>query len=895
MVHFNFCKMRNINRDLNEFESWIYSAIFAQLRANYLVKKSGVRMTLSEKHSYDRTVAIVEHVEKKLLTLKEKEAVQRDEADEVSRVSAKLEAESSMSMAKDSITSERRDSVLEVSENRRGSTLEVSENRRGSILGVLENRRGSIVKPSDDRRGSVHEVTHEYLSADDESASIELEEVNGRYAAEQRKLQLYSFFSRKVAYLLISSNTAAIIAGQIRQAKSAAKEMMDKSPMASLLPPDQYAEKLLLSTVDIMATRFEGLLEVALQFLQLIRLREKSYEMKFCKCVCVSLIAKYDEEARQREKGEGIAASKIQAIARGVRVRRLIALVWEQAAEQYNREEARAQAAFVEPDIDAQSTSSKPSVTSMSIKKQPTFIDRFRTSKAHSFDETVRTNEDLFSTAVTMAETETTWARVVLAEEMRNGCVIEVSLCPTCDMRRPAAQMETVASDFRLKLKKLKPALTVTKEAKKCQEVESTEESFKEKLGEVEILLDDNRKSADCTSQSKTARASIEWIDDYNERKRSTEDFVKYGVRFRLKITGLLCHSFYRIKLLIASHYKPRSDMKGINLTGIMHNIRLCFVTLFTLSSPPEPPIEIKVDLMHFDRRNDSASNALTESVVNKLQKLSTTLKATRSMTPAQRNSLTANSASDVMDRARTAYRVVACRVSWESGECNGIAVSKYVLQRLSRDFSGVSLHKNKNWETIATTCTAFYTDTITESDSMQLPNEVAYRVKGWNDCGWSEYSEPLVVVLQEKSLMPDQLQRVQQNLITRLHAESVERGDNMMAKYATMMTPSRSSQRENQGLLNEAMTGTDTLQHVDTSTVQQWLNKLSEACPLDSSTTETEKQQLSSIDVVAKLEAIEKSFQSHKRLPNNSIHAVRSKKKTNRNVFLSTSTSLFV
>ena len=42
-------------------ELWLKDAISSCIKKNYYLKKSGVRMTLEQKHTYDRTAKVIEH------------------------------------------------------------------------------------------------------------------------------------------------------------------------------------------------------------------------------------------------------------------------------------------------------------------------------------------------------------------------------------------------------------------------------------------------------------------------------------------------------------------------------------------------------------------------------------------------------------------------------------------------------------------------------------------------------------------------------------------------------------------------------------------------------------------------------------------------------------------
>lgn len=52
-----------------------------------------------------------------------------------------------------------------------------------------------------------------------------------------------------------------------------------------------------------------------------------------------ALVAAYAADERTREKGEAVAASRLQAFGRGIIARRKIQEVWQIAQEQFDREE----------------------------------------------------------------------------------------------------------------------------------------------------------------------------------------------------------------------------------------------------------------------------------------------------------------------------------------------------------------------------------------------------------------------------------------------------------------------------------------------------------------------------------------------------------------------------
>lgn len=59
------------------------------------------------------------------------------------------------------------------------------------------------------------------------------------------------------------------------------------------------------------------------------------------RCVSFALTVGYSADERTRDKGEAIAASRLQAFGRGIIARRKIRMVWQMAAEQFDREEVQ--------------------------------------------------------------------------------------------------------------------------------------------------------------------------------------------------------------------------------------------------------------------------------------------------------------------------------------------------------------------------------------------------------------------------------------------------------------------------------------------------------------------------------------------------------------------------
>jgi hypothetical protein len=232
------------------------------LKKNYYLKKSGVKLSLEQKHEWDRTVRPIERVIGKILKIHPYQPhVAKIEGAQALLLKLKEKKAGNHLTAKEHDTQTQNKSGGKGENNsvHSASTLSSSHHHRLSTDGThasMPSSPTSQSRPStaDQPAPSVQETIEE-----DEAKIVELDEMTP-LEKEIRYMHCFEYACHSLSQLIINEAGITVsvfedsdlkpsltIARNSQRAVESATETLEKSSVASNLPPDQFHEKMLIA------------------------------------------------------------------------------------------------------------------------------------------------------------------------------------------------------------------------------------------------------------------------------------------------------------------------------------------------------------------------------------------------------------------------------------------------------------------------------------------------------------------------------------------------------------------------------------------------------------------------------------------------------------------------
>jgi hypothetical protein len=246
---------------MNKITQWVREALLNCLKKNYYLKKSGVRLSLEQKHEWDRTVRPMERAIGKILLLHP-------------YVPPVVKIEGAQALLLQLKDRKHQDPLKEHSSNK--ATSPPPSSSQHSLASDHLHRPSSPndtasnpSSPSHSRPTTAEQPPHgaggqqqggaEVEEAEEEEKIVELDEMTS-HEKEIRYLHCFDYACQSLSSLLANEAGTTISVFEDRDLKSSltvakfsqravegATETLEKSAVASNLPPEQFREKMLVT------------------------------------------------------------------------------------------------------------------------------------------------------------------------------------------------------------------------------------------------------------------------------------------------------------------------------------------------------------------------------------------------------------------------------------------------------------------------------------------------------------------------------------------------------------------------------------------------------------------------------------------------------------------------
>jgi hypothetical protein len=753
----------------SELQPWICDAISATVKKYYHLKKSGVRLSLDQKHAWMRTVHPIEHALRPITAAINAEILKQQEA----QASAATPINSRKSVVVKLTVDETPGGSSPSSRPQTGENLsrpgtgeeDISRPGTGNKENAQDDKNS---KDKTDQHASKKSSKSGKKEQQKEAEPGE-EETLSHSEADKKYVVAINYFSKNISAIFISfidnpqekpcNQCGIIFHSKVMRSMQDALDMLENNAIAKLLPPDQYQDKL-LTTASKQLIKWDLLADLAYRFAHSINFRETTWRQDVVMCICYCVVVKFYSEKYFRDKGNHVAASRIQGLVRGVLVRKKVRAIWAEAEEESERQMTQRL---------SRSTTLEPGLHRG--------LSRAFSRKASMLNEEAENKQrvpDSVDWALTQVLTSPTLSSVTLTVQIKKGS----KHFPPLKRRQ----------------KSIRCLARITKQPQQLPDIgNSVDTALSEleiKQGEIEVLLDDlqrlnlkNTESYWVLGQDKTYSelfAVCKWDDETDGENESNNSMAKCTVA----IQGLLPYRRYRVCVLTNALFCP-TPPNGPNKAPILsqnslETVRICNVIITTAATFPLTPKMNPEDILHYDAKqlphllrsesdhtvhagmlvSDEMSAPIT--VVDKIQALNVLKKKnhgvlSKSVLSSFSKSMNVSQLSDkthsvdstmnsivAIPTTHPLHRILACRITWTVPYSNGSAITSYEVQKRLL-LPGNSSDMADRWVTIATTPTPSYSDFIEQK--FDVPNPVVmYRVRACNEIGWGQYSAPLNV-----------------------------------------------------------------------------------------------------------------------------------------------------
>jgi len=737
------------------FTQWIRDSIYQGLMKNYKLKKSGVKMNLDQKHLYDKVVAPVEMVMKRILK-QEPMVITVMASEKQSLMESTKAAAASVVMgggkafAKKALEEKKEKKRLEEEAVKKAADEE--KNKKKKKKSKKQNDVDDGVLPA----GALKLEDMTPLELD--KAYIHCFEVFAtRVTTVYCKCLNMSINDVKIAKSVrVSHNTAF----QMRNALKDAEEKLKKSPVTALLPPVQFKEKVIVAAAKIMAD-WEIMTDVGAQLGTSFKMKDKAWPPKAVSCLTSCLIMKYNADEKNRLRGEAIAANMLQGLLRGYMTRCKLRRIWEAATRKYEKEYEK----YKEDQLALKYLQEAEMAKAVEEKNVLESHKRIMLLKKIGVDWAEAYVHEVTVSSVVVQMNMRIGGKLPLKDYFRNKNVKCVAR-----MFEPAEQLPDVnCTEYTSKMSSSTSTLSDVPQAR---------------IGQLEVLVDDSKAVQDQLAdwnkygENVILPFSIHW-DSTTKLKKSKlinvfdshDDGSDLDIATCfVTVNGLNFNACYNVKVNMNPNYNPASTYVEDRKAAV------AVLEFVTSACPPSPPKLLRPDVIHFDhtitvskdhKRHDDTPllgddeeehdqhnvedvNNDGLSVVDRLERFKVQqleIKRRVFSAKAPKKAMKINSPTkQIIDRR------VSCRLQWDIPVCNGSAVTQYELQRRA-DLNRDSADAPQDWITLTITNTNFYTDTLPQMDRRTgHSNEYAvYRVRAENAKGWGHFCHSFEVNIVDK------------------------------------------------------------------------------------------------------------------------------------------------
>jgi hypothetical protein len=573
--------------------AWIRECIFQGLVKNYKLKKSGVKMTLDQKHLYEKVVRPVELILKKIMKqepivmvslISEKQALLSTNKETAAAAETVTKSPKGKETKKSAVADgENKDEPLSGQKRR---LKRQSTNVSTSMSAAQQEEAGTDTLNPDFM--TPHEVDKMYMHA--------FNVFSNRMATIFCRILSISIIDLKVIKLI---RLAHFTASHVRIALFEADEMLKKSPITALLPKIQFKEKVLVAGARKLY-EWTAMIEMSIQLSGSFKVKDKTWRQKAINCLSSCLIMKYASDEKARSRGEYVAASILQGLVKGFLTRLKLKKIWEVANLKYDIEYQ----IFLEKQL-----------AEKEIKDQQDAI----AAEALAVHE--RKNRKAL-----LRKVGVDWSEAYVHDTSRDGVTLQINM-------RIGGKLP-LKDYFRNKL--VTCTVRLYEAAGQLHDVDCTgyvAGTRKPKTGQLEVLIDEKKSVDEQTiewnrySSNVLLPSSITWdssvklkksklinVYDLNDEASAMDIATCF-----ISIKGLIHYACYNVKLIINPHYNPvapyspplspSSQLTTLNDTNDANKddkkkklpVSIAVLEFITNACAPKAPKFKKPDIIHFD------------------------------------------------------------------------------------------------------------------------------------------------------------------------------------------------------------------------------------------------------------------------------------------------------
>jgi hypothetical protein len=555
---------------------WVRDSIFQGIVKNYKLKKSGVKMTLDQKHLYDKVVGPVEKIIKRIL--KQEPMVILSEVSEKQALMAATKA-AAASVARGGKLNEKR-KAAEEKKRKEEEAKKSEEEEKVNAKKRKKSRKSNAIDEEDAAGGAVRL---------EDMTPLELDQtyMHAFNVFADRMTAIYcKCLNSSMKDLTVSKQTriAYFTSFEVRAALQEAEEKLQKSPITALLPPVQFKEKVLVAAAKMLHS-WDLMEETGDLLCASFKIKDKTWAQKGISCLSSCLIMKYSLDEKNRLRGEHIAANIIQGLIRGFLVRCKLRRIWDLANQKYEKEYEK----YLQHQLEEK------------------YLKEMQEAKALQ----IQSEVDSHSRRLLLQKIGVEWAEAYIHAVSVKGVVIQINMriggkLPTKDYFRNK-NVKCTARMFQ-KAEQLRDS-NATEYTQTSSSASTMSDMTQPHVGQIEVLIDDPKATEDQTKDwnkygsNSILPSSLTW-DSTTKLKKSKlinvfdlhDDGSELDVATCfLDIKGMDFNACYNVKLVVNPHYNPNSSYnEEVKAT-------VAVVEFITSPNPPRPPRFTKPDIIHFD------------------------------------------------------------------------------------------------------------------------------------------------------------------------------------------------------------------------------------------------------------------------------------------------------
>lgn len=579
---FHFTRARFHQYQEGPISAWVRDSIYQGLVKNYKLKKSGVKMTLDQKHLYDRVVTPVELALKRIL--------RQAPMVIVSEVSEKKALLAATKAAAASVARGGKQRALE--EKKRLAEEEAkkkAEEENDKLNTKKKKKKSKKEREQEEEEASIATGGATKLA---DMTPLELDQtfMHAFNVFADRMATTYCRLLTMKGDLKVPKATriAHFTSYHIRAALRDAEEKLQNSPITALLPLVQFNEKVLVTAAKLLHN-WDIMEEVGAKLCSSWKMKDKTWAQKAIACLSSCFILKYSADEKNRLRGENIAACILQAGMKGFIVRQKMRRIWEIANKKYAKE--------YEEYLEQQ--------------RLQKFLQEEEALKALD----IKNEQDSYQRKLLLQKIGVEWAEAYVHKVTMDSVVIQVNM-------RIGGKLPT--KDY-FRTKNVNCTVRMYEPAEHVRDVNCTaymqqlsssasmmSDMTQARIGQLEVLIDDIKKTEAQTvewnkygdnvilpstilwdSATKLKKSKLINVYDLHDDGRDLDIATCF-----ITVSGMEYNSCYNAKLLINPQYNPEADYSTKEPPP---TVTVAVLEYITSPIPPRPPHINKPDLIHFD------------------------------------------------------------------------------------------------------------------------------------------------------------------------------------------------------------------------------------------------------------------------------------------------------